>query len=170
MVMNVVPRQERRILGAYKKKKGCIIRVKKKKKGCHATGSVRGELLLTAAHLAKYQRAKPGKVLNLPFQHSHLVENMRHKGGFLPLLAAALGPIIAGIAGGLIEKGIAGSGLFQQHWPNNRSQGIFKSPHHIYNSDIFPAHHKKKKTKKNVVGVGKGSGMYLNPWMGRKKK
>lgn len=168
MVMNVMPHQGQRILGAYKKKKGCIIRVKKQKKGCRASGSARGEVLLTAAHLAKYQKAKSGQVLNLPFRHTHLVENMKHKGGFLPLLLAALGPIIAGVAGGLIEKGIAGSGVFDQfrHWPSHHSPPIWNSPAYIYNSGM--SNHKKKKTKKNVVKKKQGSGMYMNPWMGRK--
>ena len=58
---------------------------------------------------------------------------MKHKGGFLPLLAAALAPIIGGVAGGLIEKEIAGSGIYSN----------------------------KKKS---------GSGMYLNPFMGRKHR
>ena len=28
-----------------------------------------------------------------------------HKGGFLPLLAAALAPVLGGVIGGVIEKG-----------------------------------------------------------------
>ena len=134
-----------------------MIRVKKKN-GC-VSGSTSGKLLLTPSHLAKYHKSKVGSILNLPFQHKHLVDNMKHKGGFLPLLAAALGPIIAGVAGGLIEKGIAGSGLF------NRQQSLHDSISH----DLFKSlHHKKKRSKKNIVKKKKGTGMYLNPWMGGK--
>lgn len=170
MTMNVLPHQGQRILGAYKKKKGCIIRVKKQKKGCRASGSARGEVLLTTAHLAKYQKAKSGQVLDLPFRHTHLVENMKHKGGFLPLLLAALGPVIAGVAGGLIEKGIAGSGIFDQfrQRPSHYPPPIFNPPGFLRNARLR-FHHKKKKTKKNVVKKkAQGSGMYMNPWMGRK--
>ena len=61
---------------------------------------------------------------------------MKHKGGFLPLLAAALAPVIGGVVGGLIEKEIAGSGIY----------------------------HKKRRRKKK--DKKRGSGMYLNPYMG----
>ena len=60
---------------------------------------------------------------------------MKHKGGFLPLIAAALAPVIGGVAGGLIEREIAGSGIY-----------------------------KKKKKTSSKKRKSKGSGMYLNPY------
>ena len=125
---------------AYKNRKGCRIKTKKMR----STAACKTSMLLTPAQFKKYHSAKTGKIVSLPFEHKHLVDNMKHKGGFLPLIAAALAPIIGGVAGGLIEKEIAGSGI----------------------------HHKKsgsKKKKKNRKKK-KGAGMYLNPYMGRRYK
>ena len=127
---NPVPNQERKIMRAYYKKKGC--RIKAKKMGPKAV--CKSSMLLTPDQFKKYHSTKDGKIVSLPFQHKHLMENMKHKGGFLPLLAAAIAPILGGVAGGLIEKEIAGSGLCKC---------------------------RKKKRKS-------GSGMYLNPYMGRR--
>ena len=122
---------------AYYKKKGC--QIKAKKMGSKAV--CKSSALLTPAQFKKYHSTKDGKIVSLPFQHKHLMENMKHKGGFLPLLAAALAPIIGGVAGGLTEKEIAGSGL---------------------------RHKKCKKGKKKKKKRKSGSGMYLNPYMGRR--
>lgn len=132
--LNLVPNQEHRILRAYKKKQGC--RIKAKKIGSSSTG--KSSMLLTPAQFKKYHSTKVGSIVSLPFEHKHLIENMKHKGGFLPLLAAALAPVIGGIAGGLIEKEIAGSGIYTK---------------------------KKGRKKKDKT---RGSGMYLNPYMGRR--
>ena len=56
------------------------------------------------------------------------MENMRHKGGFLPLIAAALAPIIGGIAGGFIEKEIAGSRLPKLYTVEKCGQGLKLNP------------------------------------------
>ena len=121
---------------AYKRKKGCQIKAKK----MGSTSSCKSSMLLTPAQFKKYHSAKTGKIVSLPFEHKHLVDNMKHKGGFLPLIAAALAPIIGGVAGGLIEKEIAGSGIYEEDCSC-------------------------KKKKKKI-----GSGMYLNPYMGRRYK
>ena len=117
---------------AYKNRRGC--RIKARKMGSSA--SCKTSMLLTPAQFKKYHSAKTGKIVSLPFEHKHLVENMKHKGGFLPLLLAALAPLLGGVAGGLIEKSIGGSGIY----------------------------HKRRKCQKKR----KGSGMYLNPYMGRR--
>ena len=137
---NPIPNQERRIMKAYKSKKGCRIKAKKMR----SSASCKSNMLLTPTQFKKYHSTKTGKIVSLPFQHKHLVENMNHKGGFLPLIAAALAPIIGGVAGGLIEKEIAGSGIY------HKKRGRRKM---------------KKSEKKK-----KGSGMYLNPYMGRRYK
>ena len=134
---NPVPNQERRIMRAYYKKKGCQIKAKKMSPKAVCKSSA----LLTPPQFKKYHSTKDGKIVSLPFQHKHLMENMKHKGGFLPLLAAAIAPILGGVAGGLIEKEIAGSGL---------------------------RHKKCKKGKKKKKKRKSGSGMYLNPYMGRR--
>ena len=99
--LHVVPNQETRIKKALKTQKGCRIKVRKTK------GGGPHSLLLRAEHVKKYNKAAPGSVISLPFRHDELVSNMHHKGGFLPLIAAALAPVFGAIAGGLIQKGIA---------------------------------------------------------------
>ena len=84
--MNLLPNQEKRILKAYKKRKGCIIKAKK----IHPTTPCNGEMLLTPSQFLKYRDSKYGKVIKLPFQHVHLRENMKHEGGFLPMIADSL--------------------------------------------------------------------------------
>ena len=135
--LNILPNQEYKIMRAYKRKKGCQIKAKK----MGSTASCKANMLLTPAQFRKYHSTKTGKIVSLPFEHKHLMENMKHKGGFLPLLAAALAPVIGGVAGGLIDKAIAGSG--------------------IYDAEEECCCKKKKKS---------GSGMYLNPYMGRRYK
>ena len=79
-----------------------------------------------------------------------------HRGGFLPLLAAALAPVIGGVAGGLIEKGIAGSGIrdwkSKPWWLGGKISGG--------GGGGGANHHKLFTVKKH------GSGMILNPWKG----
>ena len=70
---------------------------------------------------------------------------MKYTGVFLPLIAAVLAPILGGVAGGLIEKEIAGSGIY------HKKCGKYK---------------RKKKDGKQKKRK-KGSGMYLNPYMGK---
>ena len=107
IALHVEPKQEKRIGKALKKRTGCKINVIKGHGGT-------SKLLLAPRHLRRYNKASHGTAVSLPFRHLELMENMRHKGGFLPLIAAALAPIIGGIAGGFIEKEIAGSGLSKQ--------------------------------------------------------
>ena len=96
--LKVMPKQEKKIFNALNGNKGCTIKVKK----CAGFD----KMLLTSGHLKKYQKAANGSVVTLPFTHKHLVANSHHKGGYLPLLAAVLGPILGGVAGGLLGKGI----------------------------------------------------------------
>ena len=128
----VEPNQEKRIINAYRRRRGCRLKVRKGASTSHH----HGEMLLSPQQWMKYQALAHGKSMSVPFSHKELEENMKHKGGFLPLIAAALAPVIGGVAGGLIEREIAGSGIFLG---------------------------KKKKNKKKVKSKG-GSGMYLNPY------
>ena len=139
--LNPAPNQEHRIMKAYKRKRGCYIKARK----MSPNTACKSSMLLTPAQFKKYHSAKTGKLVSLPFQHKHLVENMKHTGGFLPLIAAILAPILGGVAGGLIEKGIAGSGIY------HKKCGKYK---------------RKKKDGKQKKRK-KGSGMYLNPYMGK---
>ena len=84
---NMLPNQEKRIRRAFHHKKGCQIKVRK-------GGDANKELLVTPEHLVRFNKAHHGAIVTLPFKHEHLKEN--HKGGFLPILAAALAPVIGG--------------------------------------------------------------------------
>ena len=116
----IEPSQERKILKAMRKGKGCNIKVRKAdpnhespmstNKDMNAKYPSKGILMLNSSQLKRYQKA-PSGVVSLPFKHTDLKENMNCKGGFLPLLAAALAPVLGGVAGGLIEREIAGSGV-----------------------------------------------------------
>ena len=130
---NILPNQDKRINKAWKGKKGCQIKVRK-------GGDANKELLVTPEHLVRFNKASHGAIVTFPFKHEHLKEN--HKGGFLPLLAALAAPIIGGVAGGLIEKEIAGSGLTVF-----RGKPVWRGP-------------------KLYTVEKRGSGMFLNPWMG----
>jgi len=112
------------------------------------------QLLVTPAHLDRYRKATHGSVVNLPFKHEDLRRN--HSGGFLPLLLAALAPVIGGVAGGLIDKAIGGSGI---GWKGKGKGKGKKSWGHGGNK--IPTTIKLFTVEKN------GSGMFLNPWQGR---
>ncbi len=101
-------------------------------------------MLLTPEQWLKYQKLANGKPINLPLKYEHLVKNMKHKGGFLPMIAAALAPIIGGIAGGFIEREIAGKVIYKKK-KNKKAAGLYLNP--------YP----------------KGSGLFLNPYMPRNK-
>ena len=121
--MYIEPNQEKRIITALKRKKNCRIKVKK---------GTSHEMLLSPAQWIKHQSTPNGKLIHIPFQHKQLVENMKHKGGFLPLIAAALAPVLGGVAGGLIEREIAGSGIYSQKKQKKRTgkgKGMYLSPY-----------------------------------------
>lgn len=122
VAFHVVPGQENRIRNALKKKKGCRIKVIKSDTiGPH-------RLLVTSAMLKRYQKAAKGHPVPLQFKHEHLIENMNHQGGFLPLIAA-LAPVLGGIAAGAIERGIAGSGLGPRTSGYHQGQGLYLNPY-----------------------------------------
>ena len=107
----IEPRQGSKIKTALRKQKGCRIKMEKPDVGyTNCKKLLKGEILLNPSQWKKYQKAEPGKSIAIPFQHKHLVNNMNHKGGILPLLLAFLTPLVGGIAGGLIEREIATSG------------------------------------------------------------
>ena len=85
-LMHLMPYQERRILTSFKKRKGCIIKAKK----LNPTVAANGEMLLTPSQFLKYRDAKHDKVVKIPFQHAHLRKNMKHEGGFLPMISDSL--------------------------------------------------------------------------------
>ena len=140
----VQPGQAARIRRALKQSKGCHIKVKK-------GASTNGQLLVSPAHVEKYKKAPHGSIVNLPFKHEDLRRN--HSGGFLPLLLAALAPALGGVAGGLIDKAIAGSGI--RDWKGEKPWWL--------GGKISGG---TKKHQKLFTVAKHGSGMMLNPWKG----
>ena len=153
---SIHPGQNAKIRKALKLGKGCRIQVVKK--GSSTSGQPhQQQLLVTPAHIEKYQKASHGSIVSLPFKHEDLKKN--HRGGFLPLIAAALAPIIGGVAGGLIEKEIAGSGI---HTSRSRGRGG-----RVNGSGLTVFRGKPVWRGPKLYTVEKrGSGMILNPWMG----
>ena len=148
----IEPAQEARILSALRKGKGCRIKVRKPSNEGeespmtlnteqNARHPSKGVLVLTTSQMKRYQKALPGSTVALPFTHEHLQRNMHCKGGFLPLLAAVLAPIIAGVAGGLIEREIAGSGVHLPKVVWCKRSGVFQ-----------------------VDPTPQGHGLHLSPW------
>ena len=142
--LKVMPKQERKIFTALKRRKGCRIKVKKCSGGSD-------NMLLTPGHVEKYQKAARGSVVTLPFTHKHLVENSRHEGGFLPLLAAVLGPVLGGVAGGLLGRGlnIARRGEKKRKKRKRTGDGMYLNPW-------------RGGGKSKAAAAGRG--MYLKPW------
>ena len=57
----------------------------------------------------------------LPFKLGHMVKNMKHKGGFLPLIVDTLAPIIGRLLGGFIEDEIAGKVIYKKQSPKKKT-------------------------------------------------
>ena len=156
---SIHPGQNAKIRKALKLGKGCRIQVVKK--GSSTSGQPhQQQLLVTPAHIEKYQKASHGSIVSLPFKHEDLKKN--HRGGFLPLIAAALAPIIGGVAGGLIEKEISGSGI-----RTSRSRSGGRGGGRVNGSGLTVFRGKPVWRGPKLYTVEKrGSGMILNPWMG----
>jgi len=170
----IEPKQESKIKAALRKRKGCRIKMQNLH-GYNSAGLLKGEMLLNSSQLKKYQKAAPGKSIALPFQHKHLLHNMNHKGGILPLLAALLAPILGGVAGGLIEKEIAGSGLSRfsgKPWWHGSGVAGGLIEKETAGSGIHPPKLILCKRKASRLPVAfqidpathDGNGLYLSPW------
>ena len=99
----------------------------------------RGKLILSPSQEEKYLRAPVNSDVRIPFTHANLHQNTQHSGGFIPLILAALA---SSVAGGLIERGIAGAGIHKFLWHTGN---------HAY--QLSPS----------------GKGIHLTPWRGDKK-
>ena len=143
--LEVSPNQENKLQEALKKQKGCRLKVRKVPGGRHT-------MVMRNPYVKRYRETPNGHEVILPFSHQDLVRNLHHKGGFLPLIAAALAPIIGGVAGGFIEREIAGSGF--------RSSG-----RPWWHGGKIGQKKKKKKPTATLYTMEKhGDGLYLAPW------
>ena len=140
--LEVSPNQEKKLQTALRREKGCRLKVVKVPDGPHS-------MVMRNPYAKRYHETPNGRTVILPFSHQDLVRNLHHKGGFLPLIAAALAPIIGGVAGGLIEREIAGSGFRSSGRPWWHGGKIGQ----------------KKKKKPTLYSMEKhGEGLYLAPW------
>ena len=106
--VQIRPEQEKRISNAVHCHKGVTIHFSSLNHSSHKNNSI---LCLTQQQLFKVKKARPGSNFSFPFSAAQVKANVKHEGGFLGILAAALAPIIGGIIGGVAENAIAGSGL-----------------------------------------------------------
>ena len=157
--------QRNKIRNALRNGKGCSIKICRKPHDHTTTsGLLKGEMLMTSPQWKKYQKTPTHASVTLPFLHNHLKQNMRHKGGIIPLIASLLAPILGGVAGGLIEKEIAGSGLH----PPKLIFGKKKTRSPSIAFQIEPAHGNGLYLKPWDGGFKSGTGLYLSPYPHKK--
>ena len=157
-ILLVYPGQEKRIVKAYHNQRGCHIKVHKLngeiKSEVNSNEPSRAKFVLSASQDKKYHMAPPGTDVKLPFTYQNLHENSRHSGGFIPLILAALA---SSVAGGLIERGIAGSGIHKFIWhTGDHSYHLTPSGNGIH---LTP-------WRGNKNNFSNGRGLYLNPYKG----
>ena len=150
--------QKKRIHNAVHRQKGVTVHFSSLN-GANNSHRNTGIICLTQHQLAKVRRSPTGSKFSFAFSPAQVKANMKHEGGFLPILAAILAPAITGIIGGLAEKAISGSGLKASkhqdivlHKKSHilkvtpQGKGLFLSPYSNYSS-YFP----------------KGHGLFLSP-------
>lgn len=156
--------QEKRIARAYRKRRGCRITLHPQcavggggNGGCCTTG----RLSLSAAHLKRMQKSAGDnnggdakKPVTLPFSHADLERNAQVSGGFIPMILAA---IASSIAGGLIERGIAGAGISGSGFLWRHGTGAC----HLKPVEGGGLHITPYRGK---FAPGSGAGLYLAPW------
>ena len=146
-ILRIKKGQEKRIARAYKNRRGCKIVIHHQKcldNGCCTPG----RMTLSAAQqkrlLSEDARRNSEKPTSLPFTPEDLKRNGTVSGGFIPMILAA---IASSVAGGLIERGIAGAGLIWKH-----SHG---------------ACHLKSASSKDEKGRGTVQGLHIVPYRGK---
>lgn len=137
--------QEKRIGTAYKKQRGCRLAIHP---NCteDATCCAPGRLELSPNQMEKMKKG------DIRLTHEDLRRNRTVQGGFIPLIIAALA---SSVAGGLIERSIAGAGLVwrrgdQNFKINHRGRGLHIVPwkgklsggsgfYHVHRDMVRPA-------------------------------
>ena len=165
-ILRIKRGQEKRIARAYRTPgRGCKIVVHHQKCG-GADCCSPGRMALSATQqkrLASEDAAASEQPTSLPFTLADLRRNGTVSGGFIPMILAA---IASSVAGGLIERGIAGAGLIWKH-----AHGAC----HIKSGAAGKEGGAAGTKKGRALGLhivpyrGKfapeaGNGLYLNPW------
>ena len=160
--------QEKKIARACRARRGCYITLHRKDCSGGDECCRVGRLNLNPSQRERVEKSASHneKKLDLPFKNGDLERNKSVKGGFIPLIIAA---IASSIAGGLIERGIAGAGIVWKH-RNGASKlkllkggGIHITP---YRSKKFGAAPKggSTTTTTTTTTTTNGTGLYLTPW------
>lgn len=137
------PLQDVKIKRALKNNRGVCLTVTPTSDMDNGTDT--GEWILSPRQLCKLKEAN-GAPAKLTFSSDQLKKNLHHDGGFLPLLASALIPIIGSAVGAVVEREIAGSGIGAgEPVLHSKPSGTFQ---------ISPS----------------GSGLYLSPWPGKRPR
>ena len=157
----VHPNQETKICKAYRANRGCRIQLRKAavdpnqaggSLNTFPAGPTYGRVLLDSIQKSKFDSAKPNEDLTLKFSHKNLESNSKMSGGFIGLIIAALA---SSIAGGLIERGIAGGSLETKSFLWNRGKSIYELKPHEKGVHLTPW-----RRHKNAKFEG-GKGLYI---------
>ena len=143
------PLQETRIRRALQNHKGVCLTVTPATADT-PDGEDTGVWLLSPRQLKRLSSGNGGPV-KVTFSNAQLHQNLNHTGGFLPLLAAAILPIIGSAIGGVVEREIAKGGALNVDDDTGPSV-ISHSP--AGTVQISP----------------QGTGLYLNPYMGKRPR
>ena len=130
-------------------------------------------LLLTTGQILKLQRAQSSDTAcTIIMRRKQIEANMRHEGGFLPILAGLaskilpvlLGSVASGVLSGGIERAIRGkgNGFLYQNWykmsPTTKGKGLYLSPR-----PRFPGNYGNGLFVKRGKEISDGSGLILGP-------
>lgn len=145
--------QEKRIARACRNRKGCHIILHQKNCSGGSDCCRTGRLNLNPSQRKRIMAAESHghKKIDLSFKSGDLDRNKSVVGGFIPLIIAALA---SSVAGGLIERGIAGAGLVWKH-----SNGVCKVKL-MSGGGVHITPYRGKFTPSKETGAG----LYLAPW------
>ena len=146
------PNQEKKIKRAVHQRRGCVIHVTKgggdsspmaAQQDLNARHSSKAIIHLTTPQCVKLHDAAVGETVPLHMRHEHLVENLKHKGGIIPILIGLLASAAGAAAGEAIGREISGGGVSDAYlcMRNNKHSMLRVSPH--------------------------ADGLFLRPWRGK---
>ena len=147
--LKVFPGQTTKIRRAIRRHKGCIVSV------CNSDepGSEGGTFLLNAKQVSKLDKSPSGHPVKIMLTADQVKKNMEHTGGFLPIIAALLAPVIGSAVGAAVDKAISGKGLSPGTTLWAKKSGTYEIHPHGLGLRLTP--YKGEKLS--------GYGLYLNP-------
>ena len=150
--VHIQPNQENRFKRAIQKRTRTIVRFAL----AASPSQNNGILCLTHQQMLKVQKAPCGTPFQFTFSAAQIKANLQHEGGFLPLLLAALAPILGGVVGGIAERAIAGGSGLHDDVLWKRKKRIFRLTSH--GDGLFLAPYSSSR-----IPTRYGSGLFLTP-------